>query len=88
MKAVNDAEQQAVRGETRDILRTCITFVEILGIGVDIIILRKVALNSNDWSLHGWRGIFALKGKFSSVERNSVQFVPFLYMFFASNRLL
>ena len=48
LKAVNGTEQQAVRGKTRDILRPGITFVEILSTGVDIIILGKVALNSND----------------------------------------
>lgn len=60
LKAVNDAEQQAVRGKTKDILRPCIAFVEILSIRVEIIILRKTALNSNDWSSHGEGGIFVL----------------------------
>lgn len=53
LKAVNGAEKQAVRGKTGDILRPGITFVEILSTGADIIILRKVALNSNDCSSHG-----------------------------------
>lgn len=35
LKAVNDAEQQAVRGKTRDILRPYITFVEILSARVE-----------------------------------------------------
>lgn len=81
LKAVNDAEQQTVRGKTKDILRPYIIFAEILNIRVEIIILRKITLNSKDSSTHGQWGFLAL---FSPpwIERNSGLFVPSLCLFF------